>query len=116
MGLLVAQTFILGSLQSDDLDAQGNGIYETLSTSAKAAVKTADLELIRNPYVGLGIFVALLLVVIAFVKMPEEAQTKKKLNLWNSIKRICKEEAFVGGVIAQLFYVGAQIMCWNSTG
>ena len=113
MGLLVAQTFILGSLQSDDLDAQGNGIYETLSTSAKAAVKTADLELIRNPYVGLGIFVALLLVVIAFVKMPEEAQTKKKLNLWNSIKRICKEEAFVGGVIAQLFYVGAQIMCWT---
>ena len=113
MGLLVAQTFILGSLQSDDLDAQGNGIYETLSTSAKAAVKTADLELIRNPYVGLGIFVALLLVVIAFVKMPEEAQTKKKLNLWNSIKRICKEEAFVWGVIAQLFYVGAQIMCWT---
>ena len=113
MGLLVAQTFILGSLKSDDLDAQGNGIYETLSTSAKAAVKTADLELIRNPYVGLGIFVALLLVVIAFVKMPEEAQTKKKLNLWNSIKRICKEEAFVGGVIAQLFYVGAQIMCWT---
>ena len=113
MGLLVAQTFILGSLQSDDLDAQGNGIYETLSTSAKAAVKTADLELIRNPYVGLGIFVALLLVVIAFVKMPEEAQTKKKLNLWNSIKRICKEEAFVGGVIAQLFYVGAHIMCWT---
>ena len=113
LGLLVAQTFILGSLQSDDLDAQGNGIYETLSTSAKAAVKTADLELIRNPYVGLGIFVALLLVVIAFVKMPEEAQTKKKLNLWNSIKRICKEEAFVGGVIAQLFYVGAQIMCWT---
>ena len=113
MGLLVAQTFILGSLQSDDLDAQGNGIYETLSTSAKAAVKTADLELIRNPYVGLGIFVALLFVVIAFVKMPEEAQTKKKLNLWNSIKRICKEEAFVGGVIAQLFYVGAQIMCWT---
>jgi FHS family L-fucose permease-like MFS transporter len=45
--------------------------------------------------------------------MPEEAQTKKKLNLWNSIKRICKEEAFVGGVIAQLFYVGAQIMCWT---
>lgn len=113
MGLLVAQTFILGSLQSDDLDAQGNGIYETLSTSAKAAVKTADLELIRNPYVGLGIFVALLLVVIAFVKMPEEAQTKKKLNLWNSIKRISREEAFVGGVIAQLFYVGAQIMCWT---
>ncbi len=44
MGLLVAQTFILGSLQSDDVDAQGNGIYETLSSSAKAAVKQQILN------------------------------------------------------------------------
>ena len=113
MGLLVAQTFILGSLQSDDVDAQGNGIYETLSSTAKAAVKTADLELIRNPYVALGIFVLLLLVLIFFVKMPEESKSHETSNMWESIKRIYKKEHFVGGVIAQLFYVGAQIMCWT---
>jgi len=113
MGLLVAQTFILGSLQSDDVDAQGNGIYETLSSTAKAAVKTADLELIRNPYVALGIFVLFLLVLITFVKMPEESKSHETLNMWESIKRIYKKEHFVGGVIAQLFYVGAQIMCWT---
>ena len=113
MGLLVAQTFILGSLQSDDVDAQGNGIYETLSSTAKAAVKTADLELIRNPYVALGIFVLLLLLLIAFVKMPEESKSHETSNMWESIKRIYKKEHFVGGVIAQLFYVGAQIMCWT---
>ncbi len=112
-GLLVAQTFILGSLQSDDVDAQGKGIYETLSGSAKAAVKTADLELIRNPYVALGIFVLLLLVLIVFVKMPEDKKSKTSSNMWASIKRIYKKEHFVGGVIAQLFYVGAQIMCWT---
>jgi FHS family L-fucose permease-like MFS transporter len=33
--------------------------------------------------------------------------------MWESIKRIYKKEHFVGGVIAQLFYVGAQIMCWT---
>ena len=113
MGLLVAQTFILGSLQSDDVDVQGNGIYETLSSSAKAAVKTADLELIRNPYVALGIFVLLLLVLITFVKMPEESKSNQTSNMWESIKRIYKKEHFVGGVIAQIFYVGAQIMCWT---
>ena len=113
MGLLVAQTFILGSLQSDDVDAQGNGIYETLSSTAKAAVKTADLELIRNPYVALGIFVLLLLILITFVKMPEESKSHENSNMWESIKRIYKKEHFVGGVIAQLFYVGAQIMCWT---
>jgi FHS family L-fucose permease-like MFS transporter len=113
MGLLVAQTFILGSLKSDDLDAQGNGIYETLSSPAKEAVKTADLELIRNPYVALGIFVFLLLVLITFVKMPEDPKNQETSSMWVSIKRIYKKEHFVGGVIAQLFYVGAQIMCWT---
>ncbi len=113
MGLFVAQTFILGSLQSDDLDSKGNGIYETLSANAKAVIKTADLELIRNPYVALGIFVLLLLAVIAFVKMPEEKSTQATVTLWNSIKRICRKERFMGGVITQLFFVGAQIMCWT---
>jgi len=113
MGLLVAQTFILGSLKADDLDAQGNGIYETLSSPAKEAVKTADLELIRNPYVALGIFVFLLLVLITFVKMPEDPKNQETSSMWVSIKRIYKKEHFVGGVIAQLFYVGAQIMCWT---
>jgi FHS family L-fucose permease-like MFS transporter len=113
MGLFVAQSFILGALQSDDLDAQGNGIYESLSDSAKAVVKTADLEVIRNPYVALGIFVLLMMLVISFVKMPNTTQQESSTSLWNSIKRISRNERFVGGVIAQLFYVGAQIMCWT---
>ncbi len=113
MGLLVAQTFILGALQSDDTDAQGRSLYESLSAPAKAAVKTADLELIRNPYVALGLFVLLLFFVIAAIKMPENTTINKTSSMWESIKRIYKKEHFVGGVIAQLFYVGAQIMCWT---
>ena len=113
MGLLVAQTFILGALQSDDTDAQGRSLYESLSAPAKAAVKTADLELIRNPYVALGLFVLLLFFIIAAIKMPENTTTNKTSSMWESIKRIYKKEYFVGGVIAQLFYVGAQIMCWT---
>lgn len=113
-GLFVAQTFILGSLQSDDLDAQGNSIYETLGDAAKATVRSADLAVIRNPYVALGIFVIVMGIIIALVKMPE---TKKEDvhsdSMWSSIKRIFKKERFVGGVIAQMFYVGAQIMCWT---
>lgn len=112
-GLFVAQTFILGALQSDDVDAQGNNIYETLSESAKAAVRTSDLMVIRNPYVGLGLFVLLILVIILFVKMPEKTGSGDDSSMWDSIKRIFQKERFVGGVIAQMFYVGAQIMCWT---
>ncbi|MGB5319462.1 L-fucose:H+ symporter permease [Eudoraea sp.] len=111
-GLFVAQTFILGALQSDDLDAQGNGIYETLSETAKATIKTSDLLVIRNPYVALGFFVLLMLILIAMVKMPENKETDGP-SMSESIRRIFKKERFYGGVLAQLFYVGAQIMCWT---
>ncbi|WP_190809458.1 L-fucose:H+ symporter permease [Flagellimonas sp. S3867] len=112
-GLFVAQTFILGALQSDDVDANGNGIYETLSESAKAVVKTSDLAVIRDPYVGLGLFVLLMGVIIALVKMPETKKSNNSVDMWASIKRIFKRAHFTGGVIAQTFYVGAQIMCWT---
>ncbi len=112
-GLFVAQTFILGALQSDDVDANGNGIYETLTGTAKAAVKTSDLMVIRNPYVGLGLLVIVMLVIISFVKMPEKKESENSSGMIASIKRIFKNERFVGGVIAQMFYVGAQIMCWT---
>jgi FHS family L-fucose permease-like MFS transporter len=112
-GLFVAQTFILAALQSDNLDTQGNPIYETLTGTAKAAVKTSDLQVIRNPYVILGLFVIVMLLVISFVKMPEKKKNENATDMWSSIKRIFKKERFVGGVIAQMFYVGAQIMCWT---
>ncbi|MBT9188784.1 L-fucose:H+ symporter permease [Zobellia russellii] len=111
-GLFVAQFFILGALQSDDMAEDGSYIYETLSESAKAAVKTSDLMVIRNPYVGLGLFVIFMFVVIAMVKMPE-GKTENQVGLGESIKRIFKKERFVGGMLTQMFYVGAQIMCWT---
>ncbi len=112
-GLFVAQTFILAALQSDDIDTEGNPIYETLTGAAKAAVKTSDLEAVRNPYVALGIFIIVVFVIIFFSKMPEKKKDKNAADMWSSIQRIFKKERFVGGVVAQMFYVGAQIMCWT---
>jgi FHS family L-fucose permease-like MFS transporter len=111
-GLFIAQTFILGSLQSDDLDERGEAIYDTLSETAKTAVKTSDLLVVRNPYVILGLFVLVMLVLIVLVKMPEK---KENMNgsVSSAVKRLFKRRKFVEGVIAQMFYVGAQIMCWT---
>ncbi|MEX0288853.1 MAG: L-fucose:H+ symporter permease [Flavobacteriaceae bacterium] len=111
-GLFVAQTFILGSLQSDDVDAQGNVIYDTLSETAKTAVRTSDLMVVRNPYVILGLFVLFMFVLIALVKMPEK-KDQTGGSVLSAVKRLFKNMKFVEGVIAQMFYVGAQIMCWT---
>ena len=111
-GLFVAQTFILGSLQSDDLDPQGNPIYDTLSETAKATVRTADLAVIRDPYVMLGLFVLFMMVLIAAVKMPERKEARQD-SVAVALRRLFSNSSFVWGVVAQMFYVGAQIMCWT---
>lgn len=113
LGLLIAQNFVLGALQSDDTTADGTPIYDTLSESAKAVIRTADLEIIRNPYVILGLVVLLFFVLIAIMKMPENKQQEATVNFSESVKRLWKQPKFSFGVIAQAFYVGAQIMCWT---
>ena len=113
-GLFIAQTFILKSLQSDDLDTSGNSIYETLEPSAKAAVRSADLEAIRNPYVIIGLVILVILIAMAKTKIPEQQQTSNEpTRMGASLRRLLKKEQCYGGFIAQLFYVGAQIMCWT---
>ncbi|MCC4226880.1 L-fucose:H+ symporter permease [Zunongwangia profunda] len=113
LGLIVAQKFILASLQSDDLLPDGTTVYSTLGDEAKAVVRTADLAVIRDPYVLLGIVVIGFLLVISLVNMPQNAHQETKVKIGGAIKRLFKSRKFTGGVIAQAFYVGAQIMCWT---
>ena len=113
LGLLVAQKFILASLQSDDVSADGTSVYASLSESAKEVVRTSDLAIIRNPYVILGLVVIGFFVIIAMMKMPHNDRQEGKVVILDSIKRLFRSKKFVGGVVAQAFYVGAQIMCWT---
>lgn len=112
-GLFVAKEFILNALQSNNADASGNIIYDSLDESAKAIVRTNDLLVIRDPYVMLGLVVIILGLVIVFAKMPENKSNNSKLDFWPSMKRLSQQAKFVEGVIAQMFYVGAQIMVWT---
>ena len=113
-GLFIAQTFILKALQSDDTDASGQSLYETLPAAAKEAVKTADLNAIRNPYVVLGLVLIVLILIISKTNIPEKPSSGEAAGgMGGSIKRLLKKERCYGGFFAQLFYVGAQIMCWT---
>ena len=112
-GLIVAQNFILNALQSDDLDEEGNPIYGTLPEDAREVIRTSDLEVIRDPYIILGLVVIVFLVLILLVRMPKNENKEYRVPIAQSIKRLFKHSKFYGGVIAQAFYVGAQIMCWT---
>ena len=45
--------------------------------------------------------------------MPVNGDKNKKINLLPTLKRIVSIPHYREGVIAQFFYVGAQIMCWT---
>lgn len=112
-GLFVAKEFILNALQSNATDADGKIIFESLDESAKAVIRTADLMVIRDPYVILGLVVLGILVVIALVKMPENKDSNSNVDFKNTMRRLLKNRNFVEGTLAQMFYVGAQIMVWT---
>lgn len=51
--------------------------------------------------------------IFAFTKMPTFKQEEKDAPFLEITKRLFNRARFVEGVFAQLFYVGAQIMCWT---
>lgn len=112
-GMFVASQFILAHLESDKRDSAGNLIFETLSVAEKAAIKTNDLAVIRDPYVILGFVVIAIFILIACYKMPNTRVNMEKISFIEATKRLVKIPKYREGVIAQAFYVGVQIMCWT---
>ncbi|MBD0776966.1 L-fucose:H+ symporter permease [Maribacter sp. ANRC-HE7] len=112
-GMFVASKFILTALDSDKRNEAGELIFNTLDSVEKAAIRTHDLAIIRDPYVILGFVVIGMLVIISITKMPKRKNQANQSSALSSFKRLFKNGKYKEGVIAQLFYVAAQIMCWT---
>ncbi len=112
-GMFVASKFILAALDSDKRNEAGELIFKTLDEAQKTIIRTHDLSIIRNPYVILGFVVIAMLVLIAVTKMPKRTNTTSYSSATESFKRLFKNGKYKEGVLAQLFYVAAQIMCWT---
>lgn len=113
LGMFVASKVILSALASDkQRNAAGELIFSALDETTKAAIRTSDLLIIRDPYVALGIVVIIMFVVIAVVKMPQTGHANH-IHPLQSFRRLAKNKTYRGGVVAQVFYVAAQIMCWT---
>ena len=113
-GMFIAQQFILQALDSDDVDAAGNSVYANLDVASQAAIRTHDLEIIRDPYIYLGLFVIGMMVVIGVSKMPQMERSEAANEPVKGVfGRLFKNKRYTFSVVAQAFYVGAQIMCWT---
>lgn len=54
-----------------------------------------------------------LLLIIGAVAMPRPKDKYEGLDLAGTFRRLFKNKRYIEGVVAQFFYVGAQIMCWT---
>ncbi|MCI9172211.1 L-fucose:H+ symporter permease [uncultured Duncaniella sp.] len=107
-GMWVAMKFIQAKLNPLETEARA-----TLSDAEFEAVRDADLMVLITPYLFIGLVVLIMFLVIRFMRMPANGDDSHDVHFFKSLKRIFSLSRYREGVIAQFFYVGAQIMCWT---
>lgn len=112
-GMAVASLIILPNLWSDRRDAAGKLIFDSLDAAEKSAIRVHDLAVIRDPYVAIGLIVVVMFVIIALVKMPRTDSRGEKISTGETLGRLWRNVEYRSGVLAQMFYVAAQIMVWT---
>jgi FHS family L-fucose permease-like MFS transporter len=137
-GMFVASNYILGELQVEAFRAEQRALHpdyattlpsevDGLLTSALAefaandpvahqAMQAADLATVRGPYVVIAVIVAILFVFYLVSKLPKTMKHDHPLTLAEfkgTMARLAGNRRYLEGVVAQAFYVGAQIMCWT---
>ncbi|WP_182868030.1 L-fucose:H+ symporter permease [Rhodopirellula sp. JC639] len=134
-GMVVASMLILPSLEVAEfreaekaahpeyatmLPSEVDGLITTaMEASAKAdpeahqAMVAHDLDVVKTPYVVIAVIVIAVMLIFVFSKLPDTGHEEEKIELVPLMKHLLTSWRYVGGVIAQAFYVGAQIMCWT---
>jgi len=74
-----------------------------------------SLYSVSGTYAGLGVVLLAIMVVMLFARMPEGKDETKQASLTNTFSRLAKNKKYIWGVVAQFFYVGAQIGVWSFT-
>ncbi|MGV8139507.1 MAG: L-fucose:H+ symporter permease [Mangrovibacterium sp.] len=107
-GMLVAKNLIQARL-----DPRGAGERELLPLEEFEKIKMQDLQTLSFPYIAIGGVILLMFFVIFFTRMPKNEESSHDMNFFGAVKKLLNVKRYREGVVAQFFYVGAQIMCWT---
>lgn len=78
-------------------------------------LKDISLYSVSGTYAALGFVLVAIMVVMLFAKMPEGKDSGSDMGVGATFRRLAKNKKYIFGVIAQFFYVGAQIGAWSFT-
>jgi FHS family L-fucose permease-like MFS transporter len=109
-GVILSRLFILSKLNSASLDER-----IVMSEKELYAVQSAELKAVMGPYVGVAVFLIFIWITIALTAMPRSMDENKSAGFGKTLLRLFKNRNYRSGVVAQFFYVGAQIGVWSFT-
>lgn len=109
-GVLLSKLFILSQLNSANAAER-----DAMSSEQLESIQTAELGAVMGPYVGVAVVLTILWILIKITSMPSASDTDSSINLMASFKRLFRNKNYKWAVVAQFFYVGAQIGVWSFT-
>jgi MFS transporter, FHS family, L-fucose permease len=109
-GVLFSRYFILSNLNVASSSERQSMMAEQLKS-----IQAVELNAMMLPYVGVAVFLLLLWIVIAVTKMPKASDNDHNVHFGKTLLHLFKNRNYRTGVIAQFFYVGAQIGVWSFT-
>lgn len=116
-GVLLSKVFILSGLASAAADERA-----VMNETAVVAMQQDELSAMIGPYIGVASGLLVLWLIIAATKMPVASDihktsdiAHKKQSVLQVYRNLCKSRSYSFGLVAQFFYVGAQIGVWSFT-
>ncbi len=109
-GVLIGKFFILSNLN------QASEAERTQMSGAQLElVRQEELAAVMGPYVTVAAVIAIVWILFAVTSFPKGTEADKSLHLWSTFRRLLRRRHYGLGVVAQFFYVGAQIGVWSFT-
>lgn len=84
----------------------------TLSSQALESYRVSEAQQVQIPYMIISVVLLCLAVAIALVRFPSLTLAKSKTSTM-PFSTIFQHKSFVGAIVGQFFYVGAQIGIWS---
>ena len=109
-GILLGKIYILSHLNTASSEER-----VSMDPAKLDLIQSEELNAVMGPYVVVAIVLILLWLLILFVKMPKASSAAQDFHIASTIKRLLKNKNYLMGIVAQFFYVGAQIGVWSFT-
>ena len=109
-GILIGRNFILSGIEHDER------ALSTMDAAARTAFYKAEVQAIAPPYVGIAIVVLLFALATALVRFPSSAPVSDETpGGGGRFVDVFRQPRLIAAVVAQFFYVGAQVGVWSYT-